>query len=719
MVNFTPDPNSNGLFVGQPTSAAAPASTATGSSGLLGATSPQLPSTSSFAAALEQKREPPRTAPTATAAPLCMGSVAASSSAVRTMDIVLPVAPPSPRSSHDAPAHRSRPGPIARTMLVAQQAIPRPPSPGPPPNAAEWFLGIAGKGALPASTAATSAGTGSKQKRDLPMPAAPMSSPTHERPRAASRFEPFEETVSAPQRMRRRSEGSLSVEPSAAIKPEMSSLTITNGFTNQITASQEPMSQDDMMDRPTSPSRPPSRENANRPSSREITHRPPSREITSRPRSREIASRPSSREFSHRPPSRELGSRPSSRGGMSSRGSTKPARPSQLVIRTGTLIDTPLNRSLGRARSEARSVLVHQPGASSALGHSSRAYEQAAAARSTERSHAAAFPKPPAGLRPPDDPLMAPGAASRMVANLMTGLDVAVASDDKKKPHSILDEAVSQQREPFDRLNLTLGQSPQRRKWKQQLEREQTLQADPNRVPVFPLSIRTNTELESPWHAAQLEALAYQGAPLRFNGSPIRLPGPSSLVSAVRATATRPREDASRWPPTHEASAKTILATTADGFAPCASMASKMASFAPPPSTPAGQFAQANASFLGSEVLRCLTPRPNVQKPPTTAHDLRRQQQQRGGPFLESVAVEDSMPVSLYSSAFRLDEFMGGGVIAPPLTGQAVPTFDPRTTGPIAGQRLNSPRRASPPPRTASPRVSAKRHTAEFYKSLF
>ena len=138
-----------------------------------------------------------------------------------------------------------------------------------------------------------------------------------------------------------------------------------------------------------------------------------------------------------------------------------------------------------------------------------------------------------------------------------------------------------------------------------------------------------------------------------------------------------------------------------------------------PPSTPAGQFAQANASFLGSEVLRCLTPRPNVQKPPTTAHDLRRQQQQRGGPFLESVAVEDSMPVSLYSSAFRLDEFMGGGVIAPPLTGQAVPTFDPRTTGPIAGQRLNSPRRASPPPRTASPRVSAKRHTAEFYKSLF
>lgn len=136
-----------------------------------------------------------------------------------------------------------------------------------------------------------------------------------------------------------------------------------------------------------------------------------------------------------------------------------------------------------------------------------------------------------------------------------------------------------------------------------------------------------------------------------------------------------------------------------------------------PPAAPAGQLARASASFLGAEVLRVLSPRANVR--PATSVD---RNPLPPPPFLESLPQDASMPMSLYTSTHRLDEFMGGGLLAPPFVGHGGPIYDPRTTGPIAGavlSRRSTPRRDASSERAASPRVSAKRHTAEHFRKLF
>ena len=259
-----------------------------------------------------------------------------------------------------------------------------------------------------------------------------------------------------------------------------------------------------------------------------------------------------------------------------------------------------------------------------------------------------------------------------------------------------------------------------RGQWQQQLEYEQKLQAEPGRTHHrFPFC--GSSELESPWHSAQIEALAYQGASLLLTGEPIWLPEPASGVAAVGAAlgapSVRPREGAGRWPLSPGSRMATALPSqrAAESSMPCA--ANSYASATAPSAAPAGQFARASASFLGAEVLRCLSPRANV-RPATTVH----RHPAPAPAFLESLPQDESMPMSLYASTHRLDDFMGGGMLAPPFVGHGGPMYDPRATGPIAGavqSRRGAMSRDASSQRPASPRgVSAKRHTAEHFRKL-
>ena len=170
-----------------------------------------------------------------------------------------------------------------------------------------------------------------------------------------------------------------------------------------------------------------------------------------------------------------------------------------------------------------------------------------------------------------------------------------------------------------------------RTRWQQQWEHEQQLQLEPwrahHRHPVG-----GGSELESPWTDAHIEALAYQGATLLMNGELVGLPGPPPNIAALGAAlggSTRPREDAGRWPHSPMPAAKLDTSRShtiahGSGALEKASAAQSLSCFVPPPasSTPAGQFARANASFLGAEVLRGLSPRANVQPPKTAPHRL-------------------------------------------------------------------------------------------------
>jgi hypothetical protein len=277
-----------------------------------------------------------------------------------------------------------------------------------------------------------------------------------------------------------------------------------------------------------------------------------------------------------------------------------------------------------------------------------------------------------------------------------------------------------------------------RQRWLEQWEHEQRMRTEPWRIHRHP---KHASSLSSPfgYHAEEeAMALASQGAPVTLRGDPVWLPGAAPGIAALGAemgAPSRPREDAGRWPASPVRPRRSLLGTPSNATDVVeaaretmleklpAGAASTLVEVGAPPAAPAGQFARANAQFLGAEVLRALTPRVNVRPVSTPMRS------QTPDPFSYEFTQSNtagSIPHALKESTEHLDTFVGGGVLYPPLVGQA-PVFDPRLSGPIAGQKHGSrspllqrgtsqghSRKATP----GTPRVQSKAHTVEFVRKL-